>query len=70
MTRRLVLWLMVAFVVLLGLAVLIPASPVYLTKLYNLHGRYDGHSHRYWIENLDNPDGKVRRQASEIILMI
>jgi HEAT repeat protein len=56
--------LAVAVVALAGLAVLIPDSPVYLTKLYLAGGRYGGHSRRYWIENLDNPDARIRQEAA------
>jgi HEAT repeat protein len=63
MTRHCALWLVVAAVALAGLALLLPDSPVYLTKLYSVNGRYGGHSCRYWIESLDNPDAGARREA-------
>jgi HEAT repeat protein len=63
MTRHRALWLAAAVVVLAGFAVLIPSSPIYLTKLYCSDDQYDGHSHRYWIESLDNPSARVRREA-------
>jgi HEAT repeat protein len=63
MTRHCALWLVIAAVALAGFAVLIPDSPVYLTKLYSVKDRYGGHSRRYWIENLDNPDARARQEA-------
>src|SRR2546421_5137422 len=63
MTKRRVLWGLVAVVVLAGTAVMVPASPVYLPKFFSSAGQYDGHSTHYWIKALDSPDPEVRYQA-------
>ena len=63
MTRRGTLWLVVCVVALAGFAVLLPHSPVYVTNLFSGQDRYGGHSRSYWIDNLDNPDARVRQEA-------
>ena len=63
MTRRGTLWLVVCVVALAGFAVLLPHSPVYVTNLFSGQDRYGGHSRRYWIDNLDNSDARVRQEA-------
>src|SRR5689334_10823891 len=64
MTRRRVLWLGGAGVLLAGLVVLTPGSPGYLPDVLNGPGQYDGHSNRYWTRALASPDAAVRRQAA------
>jgi HEAT repeat protein len=59
-----VLWLVVGFVVLAGIALLlIPASPFYLPNLLDESGRYDDQTTSQWIEALDSKDAKVRYKA-------
>jgi HEAT repeat protein len=53
----------IAVVVLAGVAVALPGSPVYLPKLVNSARQYQGRSLSYWIASLDSPDAKVRRAA-------
>jgi HEAT repeat protein len=50
-------------VLLAGASVLIPGSPVYLPSFFTYPGQYEGHSTRYWIKTLDNPDPEVRSRA-------
>jgi hypothetical protein len=63
MTRRLLVRLVVAAVLLAGAAVVIPVSPFYLPKLLNARGQHDGHGAEHWIKQLEDPDVDARRQA-------
>ena len=58
-----VFWLVPVLVVLAGVAMAIPSSPLYLPTLITAGGHHDGHSTSYWIKALQNPDAATRRVA-------
>ncbi len=62
-TRRVLLWLGIACLVLAAVAVLHPDSPVYLTTLLGKGGEHDGHSTRYWMREINNADDQTRYHA-------
>ncbi len=66
--RRRILWLLAGVAFLACLAMLIPASPVYLPRLM---GSYllgeDGRSLRGWVKALHHDDPEVRSQASHAL---
>jgi HEAT repeat protein len=55
--------LAIAFLALLGVAVLVQASLLYLPTLFGWTGYYDGRPARYWIGALKSPDVEDRRRA-------
>ena len=61
-TSRLLVRILVALLLLAAAAVLIPGSPVYLSKLLN-HPQHDGHSTRYWLRAVDSSDPELRHHA-------
>jgi HEAT repeat protein len=63
MTTRLALWGLAAVVALAALAVVVPASPVYLPKWFSLGPRSGGKSIGHWVDALDSPDAEVRTEA-------
>jgi HEAT repeat protein len=64
MTRRRVLWLVVAAAsVLAVVAVLIPGSPIHVANWFAPLAQHEGRSTRSWMKELNNPDAEVRRQA-------
>jgi HEAT repeat protein len=63
MTTRRVLWVLVAVLFLAAVTVLIPGSPVYLANYFGPRRAAEGHSASYWMEDLKNPDIKVRHKA-------
>src|SRR5687767_7343161 len=60
--RRTVRWV-AAGAAVVGLAVLIPGSPVYLPNLSDPTRQHDGRSARDWVRTLDHPDPETRQQA-------
>jgi HEAT repeat protein len=56
-----------AAVVLAGIALALPGSPIYLPKLFRSTAAYEGHPLDYWIGALESPDAKVRRHAIFIV---
>src|SRR2546429_262287 len=63
MTRRVIIRLMGALFLGAAVAVLIPGSPVYLPKVMDRGGQYDGHSARYWIESLNHSDKEIQKKS-------
>jgi HEAT repeat protein len=63
MMKRVVLWGVVLVVVLGGVAMMMPASPVYLPKLFNPAEQQGGHSLHYWMNALKSSDPKSRHEA-------
>jgi HEAT repeat protein len=63
MKKRLLFWVPCLVVALAAAAVLIPDSPLYLTKLAYWGGYHDGHRTSYWMKELDSPDAEARCQA-------
>jgi HEAT repeat protein len=53
---------MVAVLLLVALAVLIPGSPVYLASWFE-RGSHDGHGLRYWVRALDSGEPEARYKA-------
>jgi hypothetical protein len=58
-----VFWLTAAFLGAAGLALLVPASPVYLPGLLIPKGMYEGRRVSYWVKQLDSADPEARAQA-------
>ncbi len=64
MTLRRLVWPVIGLIGLVGLGLLVPASPVYLPSLMMRYGHmYDGHGTGYWIDALNSPDAETRRHA-------
>jgi HEAT repeat protein len=61
-TRR-TLWAAFGAATLAVFALLIPASPLYLWRLFPPRAQYLGHSAGYWMDRLDSPNGKSRLLA-------
>ncbi len=69
MKKRRALWLGggLAVVVLVGTALLAPASPVNLPDLLGYNGQYQGRSTRSWLKDLDHSDPEVRWRAAHAL---
>jgi HEAT repeat protein len=63
MRKRLLFWVPTLTVALAGVAVALPASPLYLPDFLFRGGFHDGHPTRYWIQELNAPDAEARYQA-------
>jgi HEAT repeat protein len=64
MTKRRAVWLVFGLVVLAGIALLLPSSPVYLPNYFYPVGKYfDNQPTSFWIKELANPDTDARRRA-------
>lgn len=63
MSKRLVVWGFIFLLILAGLAVVIPGSPLYFTNLVVPKAQYEGKSTREVMKMLDDPDQKVRKGA-------
>jgi HEAT repeat protein len=64
MNRRSVLRIAVALVLLAGLALLIPQSPVYLPRFFGWgQNLFEGQPYSYWVKALDSPDEAARAHA-------
>jgi HEAT repeat protein len=65
--RSIVFLLLVVVVIVAGVAVAIPASPVFLPKWFHLPPEYDGHPASFWIRELDSPEIEARRKAARAL---
>jgi HEAT repeat protein len=63
MKKRLLFWVPALTVALAGAALALPSSPFYLPVYLMAGGHHDGHSTRYWINNLHDPDAAARARA-------
>jgi hypothetical protein len=63
MMKRRARKLLVPGVLLVGLAGLIPGSPLDVTRLLIPKGQYEGRSTRGWLSALNSSDASIRRQA-------
>src|SRR5262249_12449236 len=63
------LWLFIMLLIFLaGVALLIPGSPVYFTKLFAPEGRtHGGHTTSHWLKVLKDPDVKKRQHAIQAL---
>jgi hypothetical protein len=57
------LWLVIAFAALAGVAVLHPKSPLYFSALLGKEGEHDGHSTSYWMREMSSADDETRWHA-------
>ena len=67
MAMRRKLRLLAAVVLLAGLTVLVPGTPLYLPNLLDFSGSYEGRSARSWLTALDSPDADLRRRAAQAL---
>jgi HEAT repeat protein len=63
MKKRLLFWVPALALALAGVAFALPASPFYLPDYLMKGGHHDGHSTRYWIGRLSDPDAEARSRA-------
>jgi HEAT repeat protein len=62
--------LLLVFLLLLvgiGIAVALPASPIYLPKLLRPPVRYEGQTLAHWLDVLQSPEIKERQQAAHLL---
>jgi hypothetical protein len=50
-----------------ALVLLIPGTPLYLPTFFSASGQYRGHSSRYWLRALNDPDASTRREATRAV---
>jgi HEAT repeat protein len=67
MTKRRAAWLVVLFVLLAGLALLVPGSPLYLPGFFLGEAQYEGHSAAQWRQDLASADGPTRTHAAFVL---
>jgi HEAT repeat protein len=62
-TRRAIMWMGIVLIAVAAAAVLHPDSPVYLTTLLGKSGEHDGHSTRYWMQEMKSQNDEARWHA-------
>jgi HEAT repeat protein len=63
MKKRRVIRVVTALLLLIGLALLIPRSPIYLPKLLLPRGQHHGYATDHWLQELRNTDPEARYEA-------
>ncbi|HZY84754.1 MAG TPA: HEAT repeat domain-containing protein [Gemmataceae bacterium] len=64
MKKRLLFWVPILAIAVAGAAFALPASPFYLPDFLVRGGYHDGHSTRYWVKALNDPDAAARARAA------
>jgi HEAT repeat protein len=68
--RSLLALAVILVVVVIGVALALPASPFYLAKWFDRSREYEGHQAPHWIKLLDSPEKEERREAARALARI
>jgi HEAT repeat protein len=67
MKRQSAFLLVFVLLVGLGIALAVPASPLYLAKLLRPAARYEGQFLSHWLDALQSPEAKERQEAAHLL---